>query len=334
MPKRVPRATFEWVFPPNKCYKYFENHEQHPFLHQATSFEMRNAWWLAEAALLAYAEPGFAVSRFNSAGLKVEGDRPFSRNSTQCYVLYNDDFIIVSFRGTQVYKPGLDVSLKEIIRQIIADLAADAKLALVKFDKGAYVHKGFKQALDEVWESELKPCLDRLKNEKPARTIWLTGHSLGAALATLAAARYKDIQGLYTFGCPRVGDGGFKDRFPVKDKNYRFVNNNDIVTLVPPLARYRPFCFRMGVYRHTGELKYIDSAGNIIVDSSISERMIDSVRGSVTHFLESIRRFKEDWTVQLPDDRINDHGPIFYAVHIWNQYEKTLTGNLLRAPQP
>ncbi|MCA9453043.1 MAG: hypothetical protein KC584_10520, partial [Nitrospira sp.] len=69
--------------------------------------------------------------------------------------------------------------------------------------------------------------LDGLKEEKRDRTFWFTGHSLGAALATLAADRYGDVQGLYTFGSPLVGDEGFARDFYVS--GYRFVNNNDVV---------------------------------------------------------------------------------------------------------
>jgi triacylglycerol lipase len=325
MPKPVPPATFEWVFPPiKKGYEYFQDHERNPFLHGATDFQLLNAWWLAEAALLSYAEPDFAIPIFNRAGLRVDGERPVSGRSTQCYVLYNDDFIIAAFRGTEVYRPDPERKLTDIARSVVADITADGKFGLVKFDQGAFVHRGFRKAFDEVWGPELKPRLDRLKNEKPGRTVWLTGHSLGAALATLAAARYKHVQGLYTFGSPRVGDGGFRDSFPIK--SYRFVNNNDIVALVPPLAPYLPCKFRAGIYHHAGELKYIDSAHSISSDPSVSERMMDGARGSVSHLFGSTKRFKTDWTTVLLDDRVTDHGPVFYAIHIWNYYEKSLIG--------
>jgi len=324
MPKPIPPATLDWVFPPNKSFEYFENGSRHPFLHQAANFELVNAWWLAEAALLSYAEPGFAIPVFESAGFRVEGAQPLNGSSTQCYVVDTDDFIIVTFRGTQVYKPGIGGSMHDIVRAIVADLAVDAKLTLVKFDQFGYVHAGFKDALDEIWESSLKPLLDRLKARRPHSTVWFTGHSLGASLAALAAARYQDVQGLYIFGSPMIGDIEFKNNFPIKP-NYRIVNNNDIIPFLPPAARYRPFRFFSGLYHHIGELKYIDSAGQMITDPTLSQRVIDGVRGSVGHFFESIRRFRRDWVLELPVDSVNDHGPVFYAINVWNCYERTLT---------
>ena len=81
-----------------------------------------------------------------------------------------------------------------------------------------------------------------------------TGHSLGAALATVMASRI-DAEELYTFGSPRVGTRSFINEMTADGiTHYRFVNNNDIVTRVP-LAL-------MG-YKHHGELCYINHYGNI-----------------------------------------------------------------------
>src|SRR5262249_54451343 len=93
-----------------------------------------------------------------------------------------------------------------------------------------------------------------------AKPVWLTGHSLGAALATLAAARWAAghrVQGLYTFGSPRVGNAAFAATVP--GPCYRFVNNNDVVTRLPPPGLFAG-------YRHVGVLKYIRTDGVIVED--------------------------------------------------------------------
>ena len=154
------------------------------------------------------------------------------------------------------------------------------------------MHRGFKTALDEVWEKE--GLLDYLRIKgNPRRTVWFTGHSLGAALATLAAQRYGQVRGLYTYGSPRVGDLDFKRAFLVP--TYRFVNHDNIVTKVPPPL----------LYQHIGGLKYIDGEG-LLHNNPESEktREILSVLAACCDAL-------------IPST-IVDHVPTLYAMHIWN----------------
>jgi alpha-beta hydrolase superfamily lysophospholipase len=74
--------------------------------------------------------------------------------------------------------------------------------------------------------------LDRLVPDLD-EPLFLTGHSLGGALATLAASRWP-ARACYTFGAPRVGDGAFARtlRAPL----YRVVNGQDVVPRVPPAS--------------------------------------------------------------------------------------------------
>lgn len=82
------------------------------------------------------------------------------------------------------------------------------------------------------------------------RPLWLTGHSLGAALATVAAYRFMSIgvpvQGLITFGSPRVGTQIFTGymlrrfiRAGSRLNVIRFQNNNDGVTRIPSMPWWR-----------------------------------------------------------------------------------------------
>ena len=89
------------------------------------------------------------------------------------------------------------------------------KKSPLTFLNSGNVHRGFKAALLEVW-TDLENYVSNL--QKDNLKIWITGHSLGAALATLAADRYGNVQGLYTYGSPRVGDQDFKkDLFDNQD---------------------------------------------------------------------------------------------------------------------
>jgi len=324
MPKIIPGPNLAVVLPPNVNHVYFAQSSQHPFRFKAQRFQLVNAWWLAEAALLAYAEKEFAIPQFTKAGLNVEGHQPFSvGGSTQCYVAHNQDCVIVAFRGTQVPKPVAGNLPGEIWRQVVRDLWMDGKFRLVVSGQGGSVHEGFKMALDEVWEA-LKEHVDRLKEEIPTRTFWLTGHSLGAALATLAADRFGNVQGLYTFGSPLVGDEGFARDFQVSA--YRFVNNNDVVARVPPWVPNALNLLKWDRYEHVGLLKYIDEAGILSDNPSRLERMQHGVGGQLQLLRDVMKQWADGEFGDIPIDCFNDHAPLYYALRIWNCYEQELQG--------
>ncbi len=311
--KPIPPNTLDNAIPPNRNYIYFEGCHDHPFQYGAyEEFEKINAWWLAEAAFLAYAEPPFAKPRFQDAGLPdVEF---FSGKSTQCYVAHNDNFVIVAFRGSELRER--EGTNGRDIRYIVADWWLNLSADLVDSGQGGSVHKGFKEGLDEVWNSQerteqdrcLKSYLDNVSNkDSRQRSVWFTGHSLGAALATLAAHRYGSAAGLYTFGSPRVGDRAFAKSFRVN--SYRFVNNDDVVTKVP----------LPGSYRHVGNTKYIDSEGNILDNPSLWMRLKDNFLRVVKNtFNLGLLRLRGE----LPQNSLTNHAPIYYAVSIWNDYDR------------
>lgn len=298
----LPEITWDKVAPPYPDYNYFQGIDLYPFRPHADAFDMVNAWWLIEAATLAYAEEDFAGVRFQRAGFKEI--KFFSGNSTQCYVANNDDFLILVFRGTEIRRrPG-----RTDFRNIIADILADADILLVDSGQGGKVHQGFKDALDEVWVA--KGLLGYLKSkDNGKRTLWFTGHSLGAALATLAAQRYGNGVRLYTYGSPRVGDMDFKNGYPIK--NYRFVNYKDIVTKVPcpPL------------YQHVGDLKYIDGEGDDAVliqeASDAGEEEVPDIQTKITSLINSLERMSSVVEALIPE-AIVDHVPTLYSTHIWN----------------
>jgi triacylglycerol lipase len=110
----------------------------------------------------------------------------------------------------------------------ITDLAA--------LPKRPDVHGGFSAALEAVWE-ELRALLE---SEGRARRLFVTGHSLGGALAVLAARRARDevrstVDAVYAFGMPRAGDAAFGAAYgALNELTYRFVYGEDLVARVPP----------------------------------------------------------------------------------------------------
>jgi triacylglycerol lipase len=259
------------------------------------------------------------VRRSGLRDASLDDDQPFEGGSTSCYVAYSDHAVIVAFRGTEVIKPGGPAPTLDAIRRVLADICTDARIRLVDAGYGGAVHCGFHGALEEVW-SRLQPRLHALRQTPSTpRTIWLTGHSLGAALATLAACRLDGVHGLYTFGSPLVGDELFAGTFRASNA-FRIVNNNDVVTCVPPCEPSR--LLGMGRrYQHVGELKYISSDGVLRLQDSGSKWPIlrDKLWGHFAH-LGNVGKRLADGIVQLPDDGFNDHAPLFYALHMWNAY--------------
>jgi triacylglycerol lipase len=126
----------------------------------------------------------------------TSGSKEFPEDTdTQLFIGHSGSAIVMAFRGTTN----------------IRDWMTDAKIAFVDVPHGK-VHSGFNSALDSVWAE----VLETLKQTQIyAQSLWITGHSLGRALAALAAAarlsldEHKPINGIYTFGQPRVGDRQF-----------------------------------------------------------------------------------------------------------------------------
>jgi triacylglycerol lipase len=295
--KELHTITWENIIPPYNRYVYFKDHELCPFRPNANMFNIINAWWLIEASTLVYSGEDFVRSNFQRAGLHEV--KFFSGESTQCFVASNQHFAIVAFRGSELPKPGENSDF----RGIFNDWMANFKFLPVEWDQGGKVHEGFKEALYEVWNDIANYLTNKLQNRK----IWITGHSLGAALATLAADHCANVQGLYTFGSPSVGDIDFKNDFLAN--SYRFVNNNDIVTTVPP----------EDLYPHVGELRYIDPDGRIHDNLSRLERFSFDVQGRFKNIFSSFGQLKLGFSGVIPDP-IKDHDPRVYAIHIWNNF--------------
>jgi predicted alpha/beta-hydrolase family hydrolase len=121
---------------------------------------------------------------------------------------------------------------------------------------GAKVHRGFVQS----WTSVAGQVLGAISG---AHTIIITGHSLGGALATLCADAAADmgveVEAVYTFGSPRVGNGSFARQYndDLADVTCRVVNARDPVPHVP---------WMLGTYRHVDTQIYLGAPGTLQID--------------------------------------------------------------------
>jgi hypothetical protein len=267
----------------------------------------RNAHTLAIASDLAYnAEaPGAPLYREQ---LGVEA-RLISVGNTQVYVLTNDEHIIAAFRGTEA--PTSIDGLKDWLLTDAANLliVPEGRLGtdLIAAGVGARFHQGFVKALGDVWEPLFEMVdAERKKNDRP---LWLTGHSLGGALALLAGwmftRKFVSVHQIYTFGGPMIGNAAAIAAFDreLEGKVYRYVNSPDPVPMLPTfslIANHYAHCQKeMVLGTAVGETvgSAIDTFKQLAgkaVDGVMHATLIDDVWKAVTqrvdaHLMENYR---------------------------------------------
>jgi len=293
-PKAMPTdLSFDSLFAPNTAYPYLAQAAAHPFREQSPRFQMVNAWWLAEVAMLVYVRDRvFVRDRLTAAGL--DHTIFFEKDATQGFITSNESCAIVCFRGTEIHEP--------------QDIITHLKFWQVQSSGGGRVHAGFEAALDKVWD-DMTAHLQAIRQQSGNRLkVWFTGHSLGAALATLAADRHGDAQGVYTFGSPRVGNADFRKSYTTR--TFRFVHNNDIVPMVPPPVSYQ----------HVGQLRYIDSSGHVHDNPDVWYQLKNRLAGQFFHLSDVLESWSDGAFDAIPTDYLSDHAPIYYVTHIWNDY--------------
>lgn len=230
------------------------------------------------------------------------------------------DIVVVAFRGTEF-----------LGKNFLIDVFADARAVPVDFpDASSFVHGGFLNSADLAW-GELLRMLD------PSTTaqLYVTGHSLGGAVAALAAARMFHspvalkprmdalravFDGVYTYGQPMLGGEGFAswaDSSGFRSLLFRHVYRADWVPHLPPLStgllpqhRYR----HVGLERRAGDLTPFASAPD---SGPVWFASITGLMAALPFLVRPIRPLS-----RLPLlYSIEDHQPDYY----WRACERSLT---------
>jgi triacylglycerol lipase len=214
------------------------------------------------------------------------------------YIARGNELIVLAFRGTQ----SIQNWHTNFQVRLVHPVETDPKLL---------VHKGFYDAFVALEDPSLRlerkdglfglqRKMQEVKQTSNGKTpIYITGHSLGGALAQIASAVFGDDQvaACYTFGSPRVGNAYFD--LWVKPPSYRVMNYADIVPTVP-----LPFG-----YRHSGDPRYMPD----VVENSpfrfqpnILQRTWQSCRGLVQFLKAGSILGIEDHSISQYCDKLND----------------------------
>ena len=291
MPKSIPTSAKE-LRVPNLTWDYLGDARNYPFEEDSTELSLVNAWWLMELSFLVYTPDQELVwSRLAQAGFA--GAQAIHKKGHHVLIVRDDRKLIVAFRGTLLTN--------------IENLITDARITRCDFDGLGRAHRGFVEALNSLWP-DLKRELDR---RSEGRQVFFTGHSLGAALATLAAARWGRPSQLYHFGSPRVGDRTFGENFP-KIPHFRFVHDHDVVTQLPPPLGYH----------HVGRVCHLRRDGTLQDGTPLWDRVKDNLTDRLPSLINRIRKKGTVWESLVGDNAISDHCPITYAVRLWNLIER------------
>ena len=260
-----------------------------------TTLDNGNAYWMARLSQAVYLKKSESNQHPDEEkilkNLKKDDNRFYDvlgvdNNSAQAALIEHEDFLCMAFRGTNELEDWLD------------NINAFSTKALF-----GQFHRGFWNSVEDVWQ----PLNDRLRRcqKEKSRPVFMTGHSLGGAMATVAAARFihedRPFNAVYTFGQPRALTRDTAQIFNVECRSrfFRFHNNNDIVTRVPA---------RLMGYSHVGTYLYISEEGTIYKEPGFWFRFLDHVDGALSALKES------------GIDAIEDHNMAHYlnAVAAWD----------------
>ena len=156
----------------------------------------------------------------------------FFNNDCSAYVAISHELKVVAlaFRGSENFGQAFTIFMESL---------SSPKTKFLDGEVQTYWKRGF----DELWNC-MKTEVKNLVSQNPSYQLWVTGHSLGGALASLASAwlSYNSFAPrkniiLYTFGMPRVGNYKYAlQHDKLVNNSWRVVNDNDIVPHFPTVA--------------------------------------------------------------------------------------------------
>lgn len=253
-----------------------------------TVFRPACAWWLCEFSRLIYR------MEFDEIGHQADG---LTRDAVLRRVGWREIRFINSGGIQCALFQSLDPEVKlsaAVFRGTsgLRNWLLDLDTRPVDWTSGGQVHRGFTEALSQIW-TPLEAVLAGITGP-----LFFTGHSLGGALALLAASlRMPDA--VYAFGAPRTGDRAFGNTLD-GDRVFNIINGRDIVPSLPPTLTGAEFeSAGTLIHLHPGDgLRWIGKTGGLPA--------ADDGPTLSTAFIH--RR----WFT--PPDILSDHAPVNYRL--------------------
>jgi pimeloyl-ACP methyl ester carboxylesterase len=252
-----------------------------PFQPDDRSFNRINALYLAHASDIAYHRSPSAAAR-DRLGLRAVAFRN-KVTRTRGFLGVCDTHAVLAYRGSD------PVTLPNWVTDVVVRLV----------ERGEYagrVHLGFSSVLRRTWNT-----VENLLEAAQDKPLFVTGHSMGGALAVLTACRLEKMGrapvATYTFGAPRIGDRTFCGGYSLP--TYRVVNRLDLVPELPLaslkrllpekprltnekiLAQLKRMAARVPCYGHVKTLVYIDRDGVITTDADIEPGHVHAVARAI-----------------------------------------------------
>ncbi|HEV7401327.1 MAG TPA: hypothetical protein VGO11_00300 [Chthoniobacteraceae bacterium] len=315
------RTSWDEVVP-TLARDYFRNEANLHFSAAGLGYNKHDAWLLAEFSQLAYHEAADAqkyFQRFNAQGWKLETFAFPIEPKTQALIATFGDIAVLAFRGTRFEGfPSFEDLFKRGRLGLISwvDLMSDFSFFIKPHAPGG-VHGG---VLDSylAWRNQFISPLTKVL--AGAKRVFFAGHSLGGALAALAAQEFRSsvpVALLYTYGCPRFCNEAFRASYaglPV----YRLVHGQDFVSSVPPDRLPVP----EGPFVHVGDILLLPRGKSKVEVGGHQPDVLEVIEDTVVNFpatvLVNVANFRFQDLTKPPSPRLllgalSDHAPRFYS---------------------
>lgn len=272
---------------------------------------------LASMSEAAYLPPVDADTTFHKMGF--EKVMPVVDASMIGYVISVDDLTVIVFRGT-------DNNIDWIVNLVSSS----------KSTPHGTIHKGFSNAYDP-----LKPQIVKVLSGSKPKHLWVTGHSLGGALAVVCAYDLIEnekmkVDGVITFGQPMVAHQQLANYLNNDETLLRryahYVNDNDIVPKIPP------------GYSHCGSLVWFTAEG--VKRSKPKQKMfattatdeptpdqVDEITPLSEREFERLKaglKTKRAKASRFPDDKIEGSSPYIrdHSMALYLEKIRSIGGNI------